>query len=57
MLRLFNLGDIWADPVQSGYYKGWNRYSRNVAKAIPVYGQIVRTMDPDSGRKFYENTK
>lgn len=45
-----NLLDILAfwnifNEIESGRYKGWSEYERDVTKVIPVYGQIRKVFD------------
>ena len=44
---ILNLFEIWNifDEIESGTYKGWSEYTRDVFKAIPVANQIKRTVD------------
>lgn len=44
---LLNLFKFWNlnDEIQSGRYKGWSKYHRDVYKAFPVYQQLRRVAD------------
>ena len=44
---IMNLFEIWNifDEIESGTYKGWSEYSRDVFKAIPIANQVKRTLD------------
>lgn len=44
---LFNLLEFWNlfDEIESGTYKGWSVYTRDMFKAIPLANQIKRTVD------------
>lgn len=33
------------NEIESGRYKGWSEYERNVSQLLPIYGQIKRTLD------------
>ena len=53
LLNLLRVWDIWDEPIQSGTYKGWNRYSRDIVRTLPLHNTIRRAMSPEEALKFY----
>ena len=55
--HLFNvvrIWDLWAEPLQSGQYEGWNRYARNVVRVLPYHHSIRRALNPKEALKFFQ---
>ena len=55
--HLFNvvrIWDLWAEPLQSGQYEGWNRYARNVVRPLPYHNSIRRALNPEEALKFFQ---
>lgn len=55
--HLFNvvrIWDLWAEPLQSGQYEGWNRYARNVVRPLPYHNSIRRAANPEEALKFFQ---
>ena len=53
LLNLLRVWDIWDEPIQSGTYKGWNRYYRDIVRTLPLHNTIRRAMSPEEALKFY----
>ena len=55
LLNVLRVWDIWREPLQSGQYKGWNRYARNVVRPLPYHNAIRRSFHPEESLKFLNN--
>ena len=45
--NLLNVFEFWNifEEIESGRYKGWSVYHRDLLNSIPIYGQVRKTLD------------